>query len=59
MLNELLHFLQSRFAFVWGPARLWDEETLNNIMISCIIMHNMIIEDEESVDPNEWFENGG
>jgi hypothetical protein len=57
--ERALAFLQSRFAFVRRPAGLWDEETLNNIMISCIIMRNMIIEDEESVDPNEWFENGG
>jgi hypothetical protein len=38
--------LQSRFAIVRGPARFWDEETLNKIMTSCIIMHNMIVEDE-------------
>ena len=38
--------LQSRFAIVRGPARLWDEETLHNIMMACIIMHNMIVEDE-------------
>jgi hypothetical protein len=51
--------LQSRFAIVRGPARLWDEATLSNIMIACIIMHNMIIEDEERVDPDERFEHGG
>ena len=38
--------LQSRFAIVRGPARLWDEESLQNIMMACIIMHNMIVEDE-------------
>jgi hypothetical protein len=38
--------LQSRFAIVRGPVRYWDEETLANIMKACIIMHNMIIEDE-------------
>ena len=38
--------LQSRFAIVRGPARFWDQETLNYIMKACIIMHNMIIEDE-------------
>ena len=38
--------LQSRFAIVRGPARLWDEEMLHNIMMACIIMHNMIVEDE-------------
>lgn len=31
---------------VHGPARFLDEETLNKIMTSCIIMHNMIVEDE-------------
>jgi hypothetical protein len=38
--------LQSRFAIVRGPARLWDEHTLGLIMRACIIMHNMIVEDE-------------
>ncbi|XP_062217623.1 uncharacterized protein LOC133917784 [Phragmites australis] len=38
--------LQSRFPIVRGATRLWDEETLSSIMTACIIMHNMIIEDE-------------
>ncbi|XP_008666357.1 uncharacterized protein [Zea mays] len=38
--------LQARFAIVRGPARFWDKATLTDIMNSCIIMHNMIIEDE-------------
>jgi len=38
--------LQSRFAIVRGPARLWDENTLQLIMTACIIMHNMIVEDK-------------
>ena len=38
--------LQARFAIVRGPARFWDEETLADIMKACIIMHNMVIEDE-------------
>ena len=38
--------LQSRFAIVRGPAHLWDEVTLHNIMMACIIMHNIIVEDE-------------
>jgi hypothetical protein len=25
---------------------LWDEDTLHDIMMACIIMHNMIVEDE-------------
>ena len=42
--------LQSRFAIVRGPIRYWDEETLANIMKACIIMHNMIIEDEGAMN---------
>ncbi|XP_052189884.1 uncharacterized protein LOC127799701 [Diospyros lotus] len=49
--------LQSRFAIVRGPGRMWDVETLKYIMTSCIILHNMIVEDErdtthEDVDFN-------
>ena len=51
--------LQSRFAIVRGPARIWDTETLGMIMRACVIMHNMIVEDEGVVDPNERFEYGG
>ena len=38
--------LQAQFAIVRGPARFWDEEVLWYIMTACIIMHNMIIQDE-------------
>ncbi|XP_020232047.1 uncharacterized protein LOC109812481 [Cajanus cajan] len=38
--------LQSRFAIVRGPTRAWRVDTLKNIMHACIILHNMIVEDE-------------
>ncbi|KAK9225948.1 hypothetical protein WN943_010993 [Citrus x changshan-huyou] len=38
--------LQARFAIVRGPARFWDRDTLHDIMKACVIMHNMIVEDE-------------
>ncbi|XP_062232371.1 uncharacterized protein LOC133929582 [Phragmites australis] len=38
--------LQARFAIVRGSARVWDQSTLHNIMTACVIMHNMIIENE-------------
>lgn len=28
----------------------WRKEVLHNILTSCIIMHNMIIEDERNID---------
>ena len=39
--------LQARFAIVRGPARFWHRETLKDIMKACIILHNMIVEDEQ------------
>ena len=41
--------LQAHFAIVRGPTCFWDEETLADIMKACIIMHNMVIEDEGDI----------
>ncbi|KAL0008673.1 hypothetical protein SO802_010175 [Lithocarpus litseifolius] len=38
--------LQARFAIVRGPACFFHLETLKDIMMACIIFHNMIVEDE-------------
>ena len=46
--------LQARFAIVRGPTRFWDEETLADIMKACIIMHNMVIEDEGDIGNNDF-----
>ena len=51
--------LQSRFAIVRQPGRIWDSETLALIMRACVIMHNMIVEDERNLDPDERFDGGG
>ncbi|XP_023901087.1 uncharacterized protein LOC112012950 [Quercus suber] len=42
--------LQARFAIVRGPARFFYSETLQDIMKACVILHNMIIEDERNVN---------
>ncbi|KAG7594015.1 Harbinger transposase-derived protein [Arabidopsis thaliana x Arabidopsis arenosa] len=41
--------LQSKFAIITGAARYWKKEVLHDIMTACIIMHNMIIEDERDI----------
>ena len=38
--------LQARFAVVRNPSNLWDRNKLGNIMRACIILHNMIVENE-------------
>uniref|UniRef100_A0A0D3AKZ4 DDE Tnp4 domain-containing protein n=1 Tax=Brassica oleracea var. oleracea TaxID=109376 RepID=A0A0D3AKZ4_BRAOL len=38
--------LQARFAIVKNPALFWDKNKIEKIMRACIILHNMIVEDE-------------
>jgi hypothetical protein len=33
-----------------GPTRFWDQECIWYIMNACVIMHNMIIEDDHGKD---------
>ena len=42
--------LQARFSIVRGPTRLWKLEMLKDIMKACIILHNMIVEDERNAN---------
>ncbi|XP_024172373.1 uncharacterized protein LOC112178464 [Rosa chinensis] len=48
--------LQARFAIVRGPARGWDREDLSYIMMTCIILHNMIVDDEREEDEESPFD---
>ena len=41
--------LQARFAIIRNPSCHWSMEVISNIMFTCCILHNMIIEDEEDV----------
>ena len=47
--------LQSRWAIVRGPARFWYQKNLKDIMYTCIILHNMIVEDE-SENITNWYD---
>ena len=38
--------LQARWKIINEPARGWSRENLDSIIMSCIILHNMIVEDE-------------
>ncbi|XP_024196188.1 uncharacterized protein LOC112199393 [Rosa chinensis] len=48
--------LQTRFAIVKQPARGWDKDSLSIIMLACIILHNMIVEDEQDDYYNNEFD---
>ncbi|XP_024178768.1 uncharacterized protein LOC112184761 [Rosa chinensis] len=48
--------LQARWAIIRGPARGWSKENLQYIMMTCIILHNMIVEDKHDEDAAEPFD---
>lgn len=48
--------LQSRWGIIRGAARGWDKEDLRYIMLTCVILHNMIIENERPDDSDEDLE---
>lgn len=45
--------LQARFAMVTRPVKFFDEDSIAWIMKACIVLHNMIIEDERGHDDLE------
>ncbi|KAL3636538.1 hypothetical protein CASFOL_018837 [Castilleja foliolosa] len=54
--------LQARFAFIRRPCLVWEKNLMAKIMMACIIMHNMIVEDERETyqtyyDPTEFLIN--
>ncbi|CAL9012520.1 unnamed protein product [Prunus brigantina] len=42
--------LQARFAVVARPARQWYRDDIWEVLKTCIILHNMIIEDKRDQD---------
>jgi hypothetical protein len=42
--------LQARFAIIRNPCRHWSMAIISDIMFTCCILHNMILEDEEIVE---------
>ncbi|XP_070667836.1 uncharacterized protein [Malus domestica] len=48
--------LQARWAIVRATARMFDVKALRSIMMTCIILHNMIVEDEYDYDVVDEYE---
>jgi hypothetical protein len=54
--ERAFRILQARFAIVRGPGRFFHLETLKDIMMACVILHNTIVEDERTNTGAEDFE---
>ncbi|XP_047943190.1 uncharacterized protein LOC125190032 [Salvia hispanica] len=50
--------LQSRWAIVKGPTRLWFKEVTADVMYACIILHNMIVEQKVG-HVTDWVDDEG
>ncbi|KAL0706934.1 hypothetical protein Bca4012_073360 [Brassica carinata] len=48
--------LQARFVVVRNPSNLWDKSKIRNIMRACLILHNMIVQDERDSQTLEEFQ---
>ena len=51
--------LQARYAIVRGPGHLWDKKTPREVMTCCVILLNMIIEDERDLNLEIFYDNVG
>jgi hypothetical protein len=41
---------QARFPIICNSCRQWSMEVIKDIIFTCCILHNMIVEDEEDVE---------
>ncbi|BFG38209.1 hypothetical protein CerSpe_244830 [Prunus speciosa] len=51
--EQCFGILQARFGIIRGAIRMWKRVTLQTIMIVCIILHNMIVDDEHAEDEED------
>jgi hypothetical protein len=58
-IKRAFRVLQARWAVLRGPEDGWDRDNLEETMTVCIIMHNMIVEDEGDQVTNVDFANIG
>jgi hypothetical protein len=48
--------LQARFVIIWNLSKHWNIATIDDIMIMCVILHNVIVEDESDTCLENLFE---
>jgi hypothetical protein len=48
--------LQACWEIVRNPVRIWGLETIGDIIMACIILYNMIVQDEQDEDFESIFD---
>jgi hypothetical protein len=48
VLGRCFGVLQAHFVIIQNSCRLWKIDTIYEVMFACVILHNMIIEDERA-----------
>jgi hypothetical protein len=56
-IERTFDMLHTRWIVVRGPTYSWSPEHIGDIMKTCIILHNIIVEDEEHMTLNTSFDN--
>lgn len=55
--EKALAVFQARFTAILNPCRKWSRDTIKDIFLACVILHNMIIEDEAGLNLEFLFDN--
>ena len=50
--------LQARWEILRNTCRQWEIEAMTDIIQTCVIMHNMIIQDKSGLDLEPFFDEG-
>jgi hypothetical protein len=50
--------LQARWVILQNPVRQWDMDVICDIMYACIVLHNMIVQDEAGLNLEPIFDQG-
>ncbi|XP_068328020.1 uncharacterized protein [Pyrus communis] len=53
---DRMHWTLKNCPSAWSAAKMFDVEALRSIMMTCIILHNMIVEDEYDYDAVDEYE---
>ena len=50
-IKQTFGVLQARWHVLTGGCRLWQKHEVMDLMICCIVLHNMIVEEQSPLDP--------